>query len=186
MTKYCKEKITVSSFLAKCERLTDKKDQIKALISDIDITTLKFILTLNLEETGAEDFKKVAMFIKNNRKDILNQLEQQNLFYSRINLAFTFPTSMALFAILAVGVTHFVCPALAIVLDCLAGVAGIISSCATYRAINANMHKKELYNDIAQKLSPEKTYSSRSFFSKDERTEKLDRIANCARAMATF
>lgn len=153
MPDYYNEKAIIMLFLAKNNDKFSMQEQIAALINIVDETTLKFILKLNPQEQGIQDFQKVVRFIKVNQTSIINQLNEKNLFYSRINLTFVLPTFIVyVSAISLMGAAGF-CPALALGVALLASFAMIIAVAACSSIIYDNLAKKHLYEEIGRKLS---------------------------------
>lgn len=153
MPDYYNERAIIMPFLAKNNDAFSMQEQIAALINIVDETTLKFILNLDPQEQGIEDFQKVVRFIKNNQTSIITQLNEKNLFYSRINLTFVLPTFIVFVsAIPLMGAAGF-CPALALGVALLAGFAMNIAVAACSSIIYDNLAKKHLYEEIGRKLT---------------------------------
>lgn len=164
MPDYYKEKAVIMSFLARNNDTFSKQEQIAALINMLDETTLKFILNLDPQEQGIEDFQKVVKFIKDNQTSIITQLNEKNLFYARIHLAFVLPTLIVFVSAIPLMTAAGCCSALALGVALLAGFAMNIAVAACFSGIYNNLAKKHLYEEIGQ-IQP--TSNHHSFFNND-------------------
>lgn len=166
MPNYYNEKAIIMPFLAKCDGIFSRKEQISALINIVDETTLKFILNLDLQEQGIEDFQKVIRFIKENQADIITQLSEQNLFYSRLNFAFVLPAFIGFVsAIPLMAATGFL-PASALGVTVLIGFSVITAWSASSSIVYDKLAKQHLYEEIGQKLA-HPTSNYKGFFNNE-------------------
>lgn len=151
MPNYYNEKAIIMPFLAKYSDDFSMQEQITSLINALDETTLKFILDLNPQEQGIEDFQTVARFIKENQTAIITQLNDQNLFYSRLNFAFVLPAFITFVSAIPIMVAIGWAPVLALGVASLAGLAMITALAGCSGLIYDNLEKKHLYEEVAQK-----------------------------------
>lgn len=151
MSEYYGERAIIMLFLAKSVASLSKKEKITALINIIDENTLKCILNLKPQEQSMEAFQQVIKFIKDNQTDIITQLNAQNLFYSRINLALALPTFVIYISALSLMATPVFPLALVLGVALIAGVAMVINITVCSGIVYDGLTKKHLYEKIANK-----------------------------------